>query len=193
MLYLEIIFGKNNSQNPLTLYSNDLCIVRDPYFGKTFEGNECKRIITEKNLHKLSGLLRDGHVPEVIAAKFIKCFTNIRIVFTTCCERKELDRNHRAIIGEFKDSFQSLTDEPQVKLTWSNKVHIIVDHISDYFDLTGETLFETSDQNVESMHAFMMRTFQSSKYWIKDPTSDKCAEMQQKGVNKINSYSVNTK
>ena len=63
---------------------------------------------------------------------------------------KEVDPNHREIIENFNDEWKVLMDVHGE--TMPLKVHIIVHHLSDYFEETGKTLRTTSDQFVEAAH-----------------------------------------
>ena len=57
-------------------------------------------------------------------------------------------------------------------LTIPNKVHFILDHFEDYFNLAKETLGNTSDQFVEAMHQHIDVMLKKSGYWIKDFSSE---------------------
>ena len=61
-----------------------------------------------------------------------------------------LTPNHRDIIKTFEDMWMQL--HQKYKIGMQLKIHIIVHHLSDYFDLTGETLLKATDQVVEAVH-----------------------------------------
>ena len=59
-------------------------------------------------------------------------------------------------------------------LTMPLKVHIIVDHLSDYFELEGSTLRHTNDQFIEVCHAKVKKFFENHpNYNHKDKSSEK--------------------
>ena len=57
-------------------------------------------------------------------------------------------------------------------MTANLKVHIIVDHLSDYFELENQTLRDTNDQFIEACHAKVRKFFENHpNYNFKDNNS----------------------
>ena len=133
---------------------------------------------------------------EEIVDQFIQVFNDIREVYTACCGTS-LDPNHRQVTQNFKTSWQSLVDEPCVKLSVTPKVHQIGDHFSDYFDdplvKKGEGLGVTSDQTIEHMHSYIKKMFKLSGYFHNNPQTLASAKKQHQGILKKNSYFIRIK
>ena len=105
-------------------------IQRSPYFSKKLEGNECQRFIKKSNLEILSKLLEESIMPSHIQIKVLQVLSDIREVYTSCCG-SNLDSNHRTVTRNFKNSWQAMFEEPEVKLSWTPKAHHIADHMTE--------------------------------------------------------------
>ena len=71
------------------------------------------------------------------------------------------------------------------------KVHIICEHLSDYFELTGKTLRKASDQVVESSHHKVKFFFESHpNYNHKENESKESCEATLAGVAHFNSINI---
>ena len=79
----------------------------------------------------------------------------------------------------------------KISLWIIEKLHYIIDHLSDYLDIIKEPLGLTSDQNVESMYQYVDSVFKASKYNRKNALTEDCREKQHKAILQINSYAVN--
>ena len=66
------------------------------------------------------------------------------------CNEPELDPNFHAKIANLKRAWNVLVKTH--KVTTPNKIHIILDHLGDYFESSGETFYKKSDQTIESVH-----------------------------------------
>ena len=89
----------------------------------------------------------------------------------------------RTIIGDIEVVFKQLQE--QFDLSMPLKMHIILHHYLDHFELTGETLLRYTDEFTESMHS-QIRQFEESHHYknLKFATSKKstqkyCAYQQQ--------------
>ena len=60
--------------------------------------------------------------------------------------------NYPSILKEFEASFLALYHNQQIELNHTPKVHLITDHIAEYFQKTGRTLRWTSGEYVETLH-----------------------------------------
>ena len=81
--------------------------------------------------------------------------------------RKDTLKLHqRKITKSFEESWMALVEDQRVNLSIPNKVHIINDHFSDYFEdpiTGGKGLGTSTDQIIEHMHSFIDRTFRKSR------------------------------
>ena len=118
-----------------------LGLVRKDRQKKEFQGPQCVKILN--NLELLRMILPQNLHSYVDALESIKKIYQIATA-------KEVDPNHREIIENFNDEWKVLMDVHGE--TMPLKVHIIVHHLSDYFEETGKTLRTTSDQFVEAAH-----------------------------------------
>ena len=69
--------------------------------------------------------------------------------------RKELPSNYAAVINSFKESYIVLVDN--FGITTPNKVHLIQDHLEDYYDYTKKSLRDCCDELIEAMHQFLKK------------------------------------
>ena len=73
----------------------------------------------------------------------------------------------------------------------SLKVHIIAEHLSEYFELTGRTLLKSSDQFVEAAHHKVKAFFDTrSNYNHKEKVSVESGEATLAGVVHFNSINI---
>ena len=71
------------------------------------------------------------------------------------------------------------------------KVHIICEHLSDFFDLYGKTLRKVSDQVVESAHHKVKTFFQSHpNYNHKEKESVESGEATLSGIIHFNTLNI---
>ena len=80
---------------------------------------------------------------------YVDALSSLKIIYEMATA-KEVDPAHRIIIENFKEEWEVLMDKHGE--TMPLKVHIIIHHLSDYFDEAGKTLRMTSDQFVEAAH-----------------------------------------
>lgn len=97
-----------------------------------------------------------------------------------------LPDNYKEVISSWRESWNQLFKNGQI--TETNKIHILNDHLEDYYDETGMSLTRTSDQTIESCHQFVDKVLRRSNYWVKDVLSDKCGQKLYRGILHINGY-----
>ena len=68
------------------------------------------------------------------------------------------------------------------------KIHIIIDHLKDYFNLTNLTLIKTTDEVVEVMYKRLCKG-----YWVKDIANPNHGMLLLKCVLHINCYNLHKK
>ena len=77
------------------------------------------------------------------------CLKTLRELQTTVC-RSILAADYKDKLDNFKKEFNSLREKSDISI--SLKIHYILDHLSDLFDLTGEGLGGVDDHVIEWMH-----------------------------------------
>ena len=102
--------------------------------------------------------------------------------------KKEVVENHRDIVKKLEDSVMKLNKEFKVPVT--PKLHIIFEHLPEYFELTGKTLRKKTDQTVESTHAKLDKFIRSHNYQIRDVNSEKAGEYLLRAIKNFNSYNL---
>ena len=61
----------------------------------------------------------------------------------------------------------------EFKITITPKIHIIMDHLADFFRMNGgQSLKITTDQLIEASHQHVKNVFRNSLYNVQDPTSE---------------------
>ena len=101
---------------------------------------------------------------------------------------KDVDPNHREIVKKFENSVMILHKEYQVPIT--PKLHIIFEHLPEFFEYTGKTLRKRTDQTVESTHSKFDKFVKIHNYQVRDVESDKAGENLLKAVKHFNSYNL---
>ena len=65
---------------------------------------------------------------------------------------KDLDPNHEKVVERFKEKFNVLHNNPDIKLSHTPKIHTIFEHLCQYFKMTNQTLRNTSEAYCETTH-----------------------------------------
>ena len=70
-----------------------------------------------------------------------------------------------AVINSFSNAWYRLSDKFSISNT--PKIHVIIDHLEDYFKETNLSLMKTSDHLIEHIHHYTQaRTFNQNKVWL---------------------------
>ena len=97
--------------------------------------------------------------------------------------------NHREILQKFKRTWITLMES--FSITMPLKVHIIVDHLSDYFELSNQTLKDTNDQFIEACHAKVKKFFDNHpNYKFKEKNSAAYSEALLAAIEHFNSNNL---
>ena len=102
--------------------------------------------------------------------------------------QKEVNPNHREIINKFEMSMMKLHEKFAVPIT--PKLHIVFEHLSEYFEMSGKTLRKKTDQTVEATHSKFDNFIRAHNYKIRDVESEKAGEYLLKAVKHFNSYNL---
>lgn len=82
------------------------------------------------------------------------------------CNKQLLPHDYQEVIDKFRSAWYNLTEEWDISTT--PKIHILLDHLEDYFDLTNMTLIKVTDELCENMHQFVSKRLMKSFYYVKD-------------------------
>ena len=102
-------------------------------------GNQCRMILKKVKHLKIP--------PELKA--FEDFLSNLNLLYIVS-NSQLLCHNYCEVIDNFTESWVKLAS--QFKLSTTPKLHIIIDHLCDYFDETNLTLVKSSDEIVENCH-----------------------------------------
>ena len=102
---------------------------------------------------------------------------------------KSVDEKHREITADFKANWISLMTTYGMNMPL--KVHIISEHLSEYFEMTGKTLRKVSDQVVESAHHKVKTFFEARpNYNHKEKESAQSGDATLAGVIHFNTLNI---
>ena len=122
----------------------------------------------KENLDKLEECIPFQFTP------FVDCLNHLDNVYTSCTG-SILDPFHDQVIKQFSESFNIL--HKQFGVTITPKVHIIQDHLIDFFKLNGGvSLKVTTEQLDEACHHFVKKRLNECNYFVKDVGSYKHGE-----------------
>ena len=167
--------------HPITQYGGIFFkqgITREKYFHK-LEGNECSTVL--KHLDELEEMLSEDNRQHVTCLRALK-----ELQLAVC--RRSLAQNYKEKLGNFKKNFQKLREVSGISI--SLKLHYILDHLDDLFDLTGEGLGNVDDHVIECMHQYLNKRMQNSKYFVKDMASELHGEKKLKLLLHVNGYNI---
>ena len=125
-------------------------LVRDPYNNKDYNGNNCNKL-----LNKLEELKKV--IPEdfLIFSETLDALKNVKI----SCFGAEAHPDYKERINEFEAKWEELYINHDIWFT--NKVHVIIDHVPQAIERTGRGLLGNSEQVVEATHA------KFEQFWLK--------------------------
>ena len=167
--------------------------------GKTWEGNQLTAIMKDKNLKKLEDLL-----PERLHC-YVEGFRMLRELYGTI-SRSDMKSNNLRYVNLNKDqikeeylvecqekidAFIEVFDYLKFRFNQSKtpKIHTIESHVMDYIKLTGKPL-GSLDQCIESVHQYFDQRMNSSKYKVKEKSSDVAGDKLLKLVLHFNAYNL---
>ena len=161
----------------LTDWLSSLNVVHEPYHGFCLEGNEVSKVL--KKLTTLEQRLPDELEP------FLTCMEDFDKVVQSCFGFTLAD-DYKSSISLLTSSFSALHEKFNV--SESVKLHIIMNHVAQFIDLTGNPLGQYSEQETETCHS----TFDVfwSRYKIKNTKSEKYPVQLLKAILDYNSAHI---
>ena len=130
---------------------------------KEFQGPECNLVLSKLDL------LRE-FLPENLHT-FVDALEEVKEIYRMA-RATTVEINHREKIELFRNTWLTLMQD--FGQTMPLKVHIILDHLSDYFEMEGKTLRNTNDQFIEACHAKVRKFFDNHpNFNHKDKSTDK--------------------
>ena len=101
--------NKNIENNPLNNFVKILCIVKESYLGKSWNGNDVKNMF--KNLHLLTDFVLPKDLHPLVA-----CLKSLKLLNKAVCG-KTLDPDYDNIIDNFVSSYRIIHSKFAVSLS----------------------------------------------------------------------------
>ena len=137
-----------------------------------------------RNLTTLREMLPTDLLPFCDTVESLKKFKK------ACCV-KQLEMDVLLVIKEFAVNMAILHEV--FKVSYTNKTHIIIDHVPEYIRENKLSLGQTSDQLIEACHQYVNKRFQNSHYKVNNVDNPQNGSNLLKGLNHINAYNSLTK
>ena len=174
-------FGKNIQNNPLMKFAKKINVVKAPFHGKTFNGNEINKIF--KKIHILE---KHMGLPEDLMP-IVSCIKDLRSLVKGVGGKK-LNSNYSKLIDNYVASYSNLHQVFGVSKT--PKFHVIEEHLKYYIDTTKKSLGFYSDSLIESMHQYLDKLMCKSNYHVKDVESEIHGVKLLKAIKHLNTYNL---
>ena len=137
-------------------------------YGKCFTGKELERMLCPKMLAEFTEALPDS--PE--AKMWLDHLQAIFDVYKMNVKKK-LDPSFKDILARFESTFNVLQHKFPALATETLKVHIVVGHLQEELEDSGETMFMKGDSVVEAAHAELFRLMVAGNYKTKKHGANK--------------------
>ena len=72
------------------------------------------------------------------------------------------------VLAKWREVWQALRLQTRMEISEINSIHVINDHLEDYYNLISESLVKVSDQWVESAHQWVEKVLRRTNNWVKD-------------------------
>ena len=128
------------------------------------------------------------HIPESLV-EFKYALKDLKALHVTH-NSQVLPHNYCEIIDNFSRSWFNLS--VKFNLSTTPKVHILTEHLCDYFDDSSLTLIKVTDEIVESSHQLFNKTI-SKGYKIKSLSSTTHGVLLHNAVRRYNTYNLRIK
>ena len=117
-------------------------IIKDPFNNKDYNGNYCEKIL--KNLDLLEKNVNHELKP------FSEVLQAIKDIKDSCFGPK-LNPNYQTAIDRFEKCWYEIYIE--FDISFSNKCHVLIEHVPQAIQRTVKSLYHSSEQVVEASHA----------------------------------------
>ena len=141
-----------------------------------FAGNQCRAIL--RNIKNLEIPVELNHFENFLVA--------LHKLYITC--NQQFMSHNPKIIDMFRMSWYKLQEKTGISTT--PKIHIILDHVEDYFNDVGLTLFKVTDEMVESCHQYLHKRFMKSYFITKDLSNSSHGDRLYRAVRHHNSSAI---
>ena len=119
-----------------------------------FSGRDLKVLLSDDCLQEMNLILGDNEDSHMV----VDYLAAILRLYRTCVQKDlGVDMDWLQDVDNFKVKFRALHLNENFRLRESLKIHILCEHLQDYFILTGETLAQTNDEFCESAHSYVRR------------------------------------
>ena len=98
---IEAVDKNFNDVNPLTKFQKKLCILKEPYHGKVFNGKQISKFFKNTDL-----FVQECFLPEHLNP-FINCLEKLQLL-NQGVSGVTLDKNYKELIANFLQSFEVL-------------------------------------------------------------------------------------
>ena len=155
--------------------------------GNTYNGPTLKKIMENKKgiLEDLSKVISNGKPEFQLFVNHLHNLGQLNIGVNSKTLNLEL---LRTIIGDIEKVFKELQEHFDISMPL--KIHIIVHHYLDHFELTNETLLRYTDEFTESMHSQLRQFEESHHYKNLKYGSESHSRSQHKSIVHINSNNI---
>ena len=157
-------------------------MTRSSYHSGCFEGNECTKILN--NIKKLEDIIKKTD-EELLP--FANTISSIKLL-DELVNKSDLDENYDDVIATFSENYTILNIKFNVSIT--NKVHIVMDHLTEYLKEKQTTLKKTTDQTIECTHSKLDKFLKEHGYFRKNDDSSSFGEKICEGLRAWNSYII---
>ena len=126
--------------------------------GGKFAGPSIKKILEQEVLNELESVLPNSEYAQDLT-DYLKTVRNLHQM----CTAKDL-KDYESVIEDFRTKFMVMFEKHD--LSWTLKIHVILDHYSFYFKKTKKTLRHTNDEFPESAHSTLRKSEETHGFKI---------------------------
>ena len=134
-----------------------------------------------KNINKLN-------IPDSLI-EFKQALLDLKALHITC-NSQVLPHNYCEVIDNFTRSWCNLSTK--FNLSTTPKIHILTDHLCDYFDDSDLSLIKVTDEIIESSHQLFNKTMNKG-YKVKDLSNPAHGVLLHNAVRTHNTYNMRIK
>ena len=131
-------------------------------------------------------MLEVMEIPEAFK-EFSDVFLALRSLHQMC-NQQLLPHDYYRVIDNFRTSWYTLTNEYDISTT--PKIHILLDHLEDYFYQTNMTLIKVTDKLCENMHKYLSKRLVQSMYHVKDVSNPNHGARLIRALRHLNTYNL---